>query len=141
MPGVGRHIEQARSNMAFTESASFADGGYRDWCVTGLFYTAVHLIDARLADLLDSRGHPKDHTVRWDRLDQLLRTSVLPQDVYDAYQELWDLSIKARYSCRPTTLDDVHRAERMLPRIRAWATPASGNGWSVPDSHEPPVPA
>lgn len=139
MPGVDRHIEQARSNLAFTRSASFADGGYRDWFVTGLFYTAVHLIDARLADLFGNGGHPRDHAERRDRLDHLLRVSILPQVVHDSYNDLWDLSLKARYSCRPVTQSDVDHAAELLPPIRAWATGADGNVGSESGSQESPA--
>lgn len=69
---------------------------FPDWMATGVFYAAVHLVDALLAN----RGiHPRGHTQRgpagaFGRNDYVQR---LLRPIYPDYRELYNLSRTARY--------------------------------------------
>lgn len=59
MPLRDDHLNQAQHNLEFTESLDPTK--YSDWIATGLFYTALHYVDAFLA----TKGHhPGKHDVR-----------------------------------------------------------------------------
>ena len=58
MPAKDDHIGQAEHNRHFWNSLDFATSSYIDWAVVGMFYEAVHWIEAYLATIgLHSRSH------------------------------------------------------------------------------------
>ena len=58
MPSRDSHVEQAEHNNGFWNSLNIAHTEYLDWVVVGMFYEAVHWLEAYLA-LQDhhSRSH------------------------------------------------------------------------------------
>jgi hypothetical protein len=101
MPSRSEHLEQARKNLAHAERLLRewgADETAVQWAVTATFYSAVHLIDAYLADF---GVHPRNHEHR----ALLLQTA--PDDLYVAYRSLYDASRQARYDVRRFRPDQV----------------------------------
>ena len=88
MPSRDDHLRQAQHNLEFSESLDPAS--YPDWLATGLFYTALHYIDAFLA----TKGiHPGKHDVR----DRYVERVQELKPLYDHYRALKDSSRTARY--------------------------------------------
>lgn len=88
MPSRDDHLNQAQHNLEFSESLDPAS--YPDWLATGLFYTALHYIDAFLA----IKGiHPGKHDVR----DNLVGKVRELRPLYNHYRALKDSSRTARY--------------------------------------------
>lgn len=95
------------------------NGHFPEWAVTGLFYAALHYVDAYLA----SQGtgvHPTSYRVR----SALVARDPVISAVYAEYQELKDGSEDARYRLVPFTVAQVDRLERdALTAIRRLVTP------------------
>ena len=66
VPTKDQHIEQAQHNEAFCNflSGLATPRPYLDCEIAGLFYAAVHYIDAILATKLTTGIHPRDHLQR-----------------------------------------------------------------------------
>ena len=109
MPTAGQHREQAEHNKAFVQSFNLETSPYLDWVVTGVFYTALHLIEW----FLKTRGFTgrRDHHLR-DAY--ITRTSEL-RSIYFHYIELKFQSEAGRYECA-TFSPDVLRQD-LLPRL------------------------
>lgn len=107
MADRSEHRAQAELNRSLAERL-LAEGrrdndqGLIDWAVTVAFYSAVHCVEAALAD----HGlHPKNHR---ERFDQMLAARI-PEDVGLAYDILKDLSEQGRYERRNFDPDIVER--------------------------------
>jgi uncharacterized protein (UPF0332 family) len=95
-----------------------ADGW--EWVPTLIFYTAIHLTEALLAE----KGiHPEGHAARanavgdeWDESAQ------------DLFEELRDLSQQWRYSARPPTPADVRAAKDWAHQLLSNRTGLAGKG-------------
>lgn len=99
------HLKQATANKAFADSLIQRARASRnqteiDWAVIAGFYSALHLIEAMLAD---HDIHPKDHKQRADALDQLKVDEALSRP----YEILQDYSEQARYGMRHFELEFV----------------------------------
>ncbi|MBD3292227.1 MAG: hypothetical protein GF393_04840 [Armatimonadia bacterium] len=92
-----RHIDQARRNYRVYKLLS--DEEFVDWAATALFYTALHIIDARLEEMLGTA--PASHRARAQWLSRL----PLVQHVQDAYDDLRLASETARYGDWAPILD------------------------------------
>lgn len=89
MPSEQEHLNQARHNETFIQRL-LQGTRYMDWAVTGLFYTALHYIEAFLATQgVHSPTHRSRDTV-FSRFPQLTL-------IYDPYRKLKDASLRARY--------------------------------------------
>ena len=90
------HANQAERNLQFLEQINGNVKDCVDWQVTVCFYTALHLINAHLANFgLQYRTH---NSVK-DALNPERQTSVskLPENEYTAYVGLQMLSRRSRY--------------------------------------------
>src|SRR5262249_35248296 len=88
-----------------------------EWAVAALFYTAVHLGRAVVAQL--GLGPITSHRSFETCLQRSVRA---PQDVYDAYRALKDESEAARYDCGRYSEADVRKLEHdHLTIIVKWA--------------------
>ena len=120
MPKLSEHVAQAAENTAFLSTA-FTPTDNPRWRVVVCFYAALHYIDAYL-DKLQS-AHPSDHKQRRQVMQQLLRKGAIEKRVYEAYAELYDASMDARYRCIPIDAPRADRAQHeLLPRIKDWVT-------------------
>ncbi len=116
MPSRDDHLKQAQHNLEFSESLDPAS--YPDWLATGLFYTALHYIDAFLAT---KSVHPGIHDVR----DGLVAKVQELRPLHNHYRALKDSSRTARYypsaSFSRAHLQDLRNIH--LERIRVGLRP------------------
>jgi HEPN domain-containing protein len=108
MADAKSHTRQAHSNRNLAEFL-LKHNCYPDWVATACFYSALHYIDAFLANWGDI--HPTDHAMR----DSLVNRLSLPVDVQDAYNELKHCSFAARYLCRAPTMAKAR--DRYVPLL------------------------
>lgn len=121
MSSTDEHIKQAKHNEEFAGSFDKKKSPYLDWALTGIFYSAVHYIEALLA----VKGkHPKHHGQRTTYLELYINND----KVFDAYDDLKTDSEAARYRCKKIgekeldeskiKLDDIKQTfKKDLPRI------------------------
>lgn len=98
MPTQDEHLDKAQHNQRFYESLDIATTDFLDWLVTGLFYCALHYVDAYLA----TRSiHPKKHAGPNQRNDQV---DHMPEflRIRPHYRALSDDCRDARYGFHPT---------------------------------------
>ena len=96
MPQFADHIKQANSNLLFLKSINKTSPAHVDWQVTVCFYTALHLVNAHLANY---NQQFRNHTDVKDAINPHNPLSVLKltPDSYTAYISLFSLSRRARY--------------------------------------------
>ena len=113
MPLTEKHLAQARSDRQFWESQDLAATVFRDWVVSGIFYEAVHWVEAYLAtkgDHSNTHGQRNRAMQRYGELDSVLTD----------YDFLKTESENARYSCyRHSTAEIQDDIVPTLGRIEA----------------------
>ena len=109
MPTAEQHRKQAAHNKSFVLSFDFATTPYRDWAVTGAFYSALHWVEW----FLTSHGHTarRDHRLR----DAYIARFADLRSIYADYSELKFHSEAARYDCAEFS-EDVAKKD-ILPRL------------------------
>lgn len=90
------HLNQAKRNFKFLEAINLGVGDCLDWQVTVCFYTALHLINAHLADFGMKYITHHDVNEAINPLNPLSATKVT-DDAYAAYKALSNLSRRSRY--------------------------------------------
>lgn len=90
------HINQAKRNFKFLESINSSDADCLDWQVTVCFYTALHLINAHLANFGMKYITHHDVNEAINPLNPLSPTRI-SVDAYSAYKALSNLSRRSRY--------------------------------------------
>jgi hypothetical protein len=123
------HISQAKRNFKFLEAVNNSISPNSDWQVTICFYTAVHIINAHLAEYnLHYQTHEsvKNAISPFGNIEGLR----VPDDIYKGYVKLQSLSRRSRYlvndalSANPEAsfTHDVHlaRALRHLDTILSY---------------------
>lgn len=113
MPDKAAHLAKAEHNEDFVKDIG---NPYFDWQVVGLFYAAMHYIEAYLAK---NNLHSPDHTIR---------TSVVQKEqklrgIYVDYRELLNESRSARYEAIVFGQSDVTRLQRTFSRIKSHILP------------------
>lgn len=119
MPEGPRHLAAAGSTASLAAYLDTTQADGRQWVPTLIFYTAIHLTEALLAE----KGvHPEGHTARanaigaeWDEAAQ------------DLFEELRDLSQQWRYSARPPTDSDVRAAKEWALQLLS----ITGQDWPI----------
>ena len=89
MPDLAVHLRLARNNEDFCQYL-LSSNAYLDWAVTGLFYSAVHYIEAYLAT---KRIHPISHPGRYKEIN--LDTNL--SRIYTQFSDLKNDSTQTRY--------------------------------------------
>jgi hypothetical protein len=104
-------LRKAQHDEEFVASLGVDPGRFTDWAVTGLFYSAVHYIEAYFA-----RGnrHSGDHRARDS---EIWRDGQLKR-LYEPYNELKNHSITARYLVRTPTAQDLADSRQSLRAIK-----------------------
>lgn len=82
--------EQSNHNARFSRYLERDTPLYRDWEITALFYSALHIVESYLSK---TAGEVKSHTARRDLIRDHLG------DISNEYRKLKELSGKARYDC------------------------------------------
>lgn len=90
MPNEKEHLDKAHHNEDFFNHIDINNTMYLDWAVTGLYYAALHYIDAYLAavGVLSIPNHRQRHEEYSLAIDK---------EVYRDYRTLENKSIIARY--------------------------------------------
>jgi hypothetical protein len=93
---VDEHLHQAKRNFKFLEGVNDKVNDSVDWQVTVCFYTALHLVNAHLAQ---SNLQYRTHNQVKHAINPVLVASPsrLPEDPYTAYITLQMLSRRSRY--------------------------------------------
>lgn len=93
MPTRQAHIDQAEHNHAFWSQTELDTTQFLDWVVVGMFYEAVHWIEAYLAQNNIHSGHHHDRSVSITSIPDLNNAPRLGAD----YDVLRTESEAARY--------------------------------------------
>ncbi len=107
MPTSKEHLSRALRNLEFAKSFNLDATPYLDWVVTAYFYSALHLVDAILAD--KDNFHPDNHEIRKDAV----RTRWYLRPIALQYRELKDRSEDARY--RLLTFTKIKIEKTVIP--------------------------
>lgn len=116
MPAKDIHVAQARHDRQFWTSHHIATTRFRDWVVTGIFYEAVHWVEAFLATKGD---HPLNHG---ERNLAIARYADLDPIAVD-YDVLKVESENARYTAFSPSADDVQGDADLVEGIEAHVMP------------------
>ena len=112
MPLKQDHILKAQANEAFALSLDDKRTSNIDWIITALFYSAIHYVEAYLANL---NIHPTTHRARDSAIERDLRL----KDIFEDYGELKNYSINARYYMVHFSSADVSYLISCLNRIKS----------------------
>lgn len=104
MPSIPQHRSKAEHNEAFLRLLDPAKG-FRSWYVTGLFYAALHRMDALLHHRGCSDFACDSHGKRWAEIRHRLSHE---RPLRHYYRQMYDDSIAARYSVRQFTIAEVN---------------------------------
>ena len=102
MPDKSSHIEKARHNIRFYTSFDFQKTPFRDWVVSGIFYSALHVIDAYLVTKGD---HSFSHITR----DSWIKNRRELDPVWFDYRDLKEFRMKASYKCYTFTAVEIEK--------------------------------
>ena len=103
MPNRTTHETQALHNDRFWQSLDVGTTPYTDWIVNGIFYSAVHWIEAYLATI---NRHSSSHANRSTIMNGLSRLRRDP-DLIPDYVVLRTESENARYVGRKYTAEEI----------------------------------
>ncbi len=98
MANFAEHISHAKKNLLFLEEINGKlTCQYWDWNVTVCYYVAVHLVNSHIASISDL--HYRNHEEISNALNPYKKLSLtkFPEKVYLAYNQLQNLSRRARY--------------------------------------------
>jgi enterochelin esterase-like enzyme len=102
MPNKKSHIEKARHNTKFYASFDLHETPFKDWVVVGVFYSALHIIDAYLV----TKGeHSFSHITR----DSWIKNRRELDPVWFDYRDLKELRMQASYKCRAFSADEIKK--------------------------------
>ena len=102
MPNKAAHLKKAKHNESFYLSFDLYKTSYRDWIVTGIFYSALHLIDAYL---VIKGQHSFSHVTR----DDWIKTRRELDMVFFDYRDLKEFRMKASYKCYEFSPDEIKK--------------------------------
>ena len=95
------HVSQAEHNRAFWNGLGLPTTAFRDWVVVGVFYEAVHWLEAFLA----TKGEHSD--VHVNRLTAIRRNRTEVGSLQLDYELLKQESENARYRCHRYTTNEI----------------------------------
>ncbi|MBM3252908.1 MAG: hypothetical protein FJZ16_01485 [Candidatus Omnitrophica bacterium] len=110
MPNRNSHIEKAQHNEKFYLSFDAEKTDYKDWVVVGIFYSALHYIDAYFA--LRNK-HPFAHGMRddWVKDDSHL------SQIWPEYRDLKEYRQKASYKVYAFSTQEIKND--IIPLLRS----------------------
>jgi hypothetical protein len=95
-----RHISKASHNEDFWRDTNTESSKYPDWAVVGIFYSAMHYIDAAFAK---NNKHLKSH----DDADVKIGSHRDLTAIYDSYRKLKDYRWYASYWSKRFSKPDI----------------------------------
>lgn len=90
MPNRDAHLKKAEHNEGFYSSFDIDKTLYKDWIVVGIFYSALHLIEAHFA--IENK-HPFAHGMR----DEWIKSDWRLSKIWPDYRDLKEYRQKASY--------------------------------------------
>ena len=102
MPNKDAHIKKAQHNEQFYLIFDLDKTIYRDWVVVGVFYTALHLIDAYLAT---KNIHPFSHGMR----DDWVKKTPELDKIWCDYRDLKEFRMKASYKVYEFSSQEIRK--------------------------------
>lgn len=123
MPTRQEHVAKAVHNESFVQTLSLTTTPFLDWAVTGMFYAAVHYVDAYLAT---KNIHPKRHRAVPTQPGQQSNAGPGRSDyvywhlkrIYQDYRYLDDQSREARYEPKRFAPQDIQACSDSLTAVR-----------------------
>ena len=118
MPTKDQHVRQSFHNHNVSGLLARYTGQALDWEVTTLFYSAVHMVEARI-DMVMAKVHTDEARMNYSRMSAKAKTRHgLRQEFVDTYFEQAKAAYRAlsakcrrvRYECMPLTQLDVDSA-------------------------------
>ena len=119
MPEGPLHLAAAESTARLAAYLDQTQQDGHEWVPTLIFYTAIHLTEALLAE---KGTHPEGHTARSNAVGD-----EWGDGAEDLFEELRDLSQQWRYSARPPTPADVGAAKEWAHQLVSMM----GQDWPV----------
>lgn len=107
MASSEKHRKQYIDNKRVFNSKFFTNEENFNWKVTIIFYSAIHLIESIIPNNVPCNSHE-------DRYNIIQKSYI---NIIDPYDELYKLSIKARYKCVKVKNRDVTNALIALKKI------------------------
>lgn len=107
---AAEHYAQAQRNEAFYTAIGGCASSHPEWAVPTLFYTAVHELEAALLALL--QPSPKNHQARKTAMRRHFSRGAA------AFEQLYAMSVAARYECEQHSQADIAHAENLLDLVR-----------------------
>jgi hypothetical protein len=98
MPSLKDHLKKADYNEQFFHDTK---DSYPDWALTGMFYSALHLVDAYLAK---KNLSVPDHKTRTNYIHKISDL----RSFYDDYRILYDYSVNARYKMHTFSEENIN---------------------------------
>ena len=93
MPNSIKHLSIIEQNYkTLVHLTQSVPSNYSDWCVTIIFYMALHYVHAFLSEELAE--HPNDH----QSLQSIIVSNTQLKAIYQKYRNLQDDSREARYN-------------------------------------------
>lgn len=124
MPARDEHLQKAGHNESFVSSFNLDSTLFLDWVVTGIFYAALHYVDAYLAR---NNYHPKFHA---QRNALILKDSNLGSAIWQSYRDFQDDSWGARYKMQEFTAHEVRT--QILPYLNSLKAQLKGHVVGIP---------
>ncbi|MBI4822692.1 MAG: hypothetical protein HY805_00450 [Nitrospirae bacterium] len=109
MPLIDKHIKQAGHNERFVNSFVVESTPFADWVLTGIFYAALHYIEAFFST---KNIHTASHYQRDTEV------GLNSQPIYSDYRDLKAYSYGARYLCKTFSGKDINESKSKLDNIK-----------------------
>lgn len=97
MASFNEHIEKVKANLTFLENVCRNEPAYWDWKVTISFYSAVHLINAHIAQKTGLHYRSHEQVLSAINPNETLSVCKLDEERYLSYAKLRNLSRRSRY--------------------------------------------
>lgn len=113
MPQKDEHLNWANHDRDFWTSIDLDNSPYTDWTPTGMFYEALHWVEAFLA----TKGHHyREHKQRKWAMRHVYRTDLKTIEV--DYSKLKQVSETARYDCYKHTANEIQQLIPLVDNIK-----------------------
>jgi hypothetical protein len=112
VPTKDEHVNKASENEAFASGLNVNSQASINWKLVVLFYTALHYVEAYLADALGQHG--RSHTTR----DNYVARETNLRPIKNEYGHLKFYGYNARYEPDQFTQNDVQDALNDLAQLK-----------------------
>jgi hypothetical protein len=110
LPTSHEHIERAKRNERFAEHFDLNTTEFRDWVVTGYFYSALHWIDAYL--VRENKKTDEGHAFRNTQTNNLRELTAISRP----YRKLYSYSRNVRYELVDFTAEQIRKD--VVPKVK-----------------------